>query len=474
MNLKNYEMKKKLPIVSVSIFALIGPAFVWSSVAQGSGELIWWPYLVSKYGLAFIGLLIPACVIQFFVNDEIIRYTALTGRGIWSGFSKIGKWYSVPLFLLCFVSMLWFGAYARGGGTALYELTQFPKSLFGYEISTKGGSLFWGYVLIAIFSFGFFSFSRVYKLLELFMKIIAVVTVVGLFFAVFQKDVFKVAAEYFTALLNPFSFHFPENWQKEDASKLITAIVFAGLGGFFSLMYSYWMKDKKIAMALYNNTVDKKKQSKKETDFYFEDNLENKKNWQFWKKYLLLDNGIGVLINLVTVIITCLLAFSILYPKGVFPAGWKIAVVQADFFRESMGAVGGIIFLIIAAAFLGDTWFGVADGASRKFADFTLSHFKNANQKSYFFWYYIWLIFIIVVTCCTIGIAAPGTLMQIGGVIGIFAFVLYIPALYYLNYFYLPKKFPKWIAPPLWRQILLLLIWLFYTSFAVFFVGTMV
>ena len=124
-------------------------------------------------------------------------------------------------------------------------------------------------------------------------------------------------------------------------------------------------------------------------------------------------------------------------------------------------------FLIIAAAFLGDTWFGVADGASRKFADFTLSHFKKANQKSYRFWYYLWLTFIIITTCSTIGVATPGTLMQMGAIIGIFGFVLYIPALYYLNYIYLPKKFPKWIVPPLWRQILLTAIWIFYLGFAI-------
>ena len=36
---------------------LLGPAFVWAATAQGSGELIWWPYLVARYGKAFLFLL---------------------------------------------------------------------------------------------------------------------------------------------------------------------------------------------------------------------------------------------------------------------------------------------------------------------------------------------------------------------------------------------------------------------------------
>ena len=32
--------------------AALGPGVVWMALAQGSGELIWWPYLIAQYGLA--------------------------------------------------------------------------------------------------------------------------------------------------------------------------------------------------------------------------------------------------------------------------------------------------------------------------------------------------------------------------------------------------------------------------------------
>lgn len=36
----------------------------------------------------------------------------------------------------------------------------------------------------------------------------------------------------------------PQPWDYTDATKLLTAITFAGLGGVWILFYSYWMRDK--------------------------------------------------------------------------------------------------------------------------------------------------------------------------------------------------------------------------------------
>jgi len=38
----------------VGMFALLGPGVIRASPAQGSGELIWWPYLAASYGPAFL------------------------------------------------------------------------------------------------------------------------------------------------------------------------------------------------------------------------------------------------------------------------------------------------------------------------------------------------------------------------------------------------------------------------------------
>ena len=74
----------RLPLFPGWLVAL-GPGIIWMALAQGSGELIWWPYLCAKYGLAFLFILTPACLLQYAVTFEIGRYSALTGESIWRG-----------------------------------------------------------------------------------------------------------------------------------------------------------------------------------------------------------------------------------------------------------------------------------------------------------------------------------------------------------------------------------------------------
>ena len=85
------------------------------ALAQGSGELIWWPYIVAKYGLTFLCLLIPACLLQYPLNVEIGRYTLVTGESIFHGFIRLGRGFGILLWVLMTLSFLWFGAFASAG-----------------------------------------------------------------------------------------------------------------------------------------------------------------------------------------------------------------------------------------------------------------------------------------------------------------------------------------------------------------------
>lgn len=461
------KVKKKLPKMP-GLWAMLGPAFVWAAIAQGSGELIWWPYFAAKYGLALVGLLLPASLIQFFVNREVSRYTAITGKGIWSGFLSLNKFFVYPLFLLCFVNFLWLGGYASAGGTALFDLTGFPAN-----VSLRTGTLFWAYGLMVGFS-AIFLFSKViYKNLENFMKVVSAVTVLGLIFSALQPDVRAAAGEFFTKFFNPASVTWPKTWEASDASNLVTAIAFAGMGGFLNLLYSYWMKDKGVGMSKYGQKIsgllvkNPPLQSSGEAreDLMFEDSEENKKIWQGWLKFLNFDSFLAVFINALTAGLTTLLAFALLYPKGIFPTGWKITVVQAEFFESSLGHWGRILFLIVASAFMIDTWVGLVDGVARQFADVVVK--VKSGGKSFKFWYYLWLGFLILSSLVTILFAQPGALITIVGVISIFAFVFYIPALWYLNYVKLPKTYPSFVKPKKWENITLWGTWLFYLATAV-------
>jgi len=462
--------KRLLPRMP-GVLALLGPAFVWAAIAQGSGELIWWPYFAAKYGTAFLGLLLPASLVQFFVNREISRYTALTGQGIWHGFLSLGRWFALPLFALCFINFLWLGGYASAGGAALFELTQFPSGF-----SQRGGSLFWTYLLMIGFSSIFLFAKIIYRTVEGFMKVVSLITLLGLIFSATHPTVLRVVPEFFRSFLNPLTVHWPQSWDPADSSRLATAIAFAGMGGFLNLLYSYWMRDKGVGMAHYRAKVTglvHQAPSVKTSSalLKFDDSAVNRKRWKRWLTYLNSDALLAVVINGLTAGLTTLLALAILHPQGRYPTGWKITVVQAEFFRTRFGQIGGLVFLIVAAAFMIDTWVGLADGVARQFADFFS---QTVKKRDFFSWYRIWLGFLVFSSLITILIAQPGVLITVVGVISVFAFVFYLPALWYLNYIKLPKEYPSFIKPKPWENITLFLTWIFYLATAIIYLRAII
>ena len=134
---------------------------------------------VAKYGLTFLCLLIPACLLQYPLNVEIGRYTLLTGEThLPAASSGCAARFGVVLWLLMTLSFLWFGAFASAGGTALAALTGFPAA------GRRGAqTLFWGYAPSRSSWWRCCSAAWSTALIERFMKAVALVTVVGLLWA---------------------------------------------------------------------------------------------------------------------------------------------------------------------------------------------------------------------------------------------------------------------------------------------------
>src|ERR671923_2373188 len=138
---------KKAPLPPLpSMLGALGPGVIFMALAQGSGELIWWPYIIAKYGLSFLFVLLPACLLQLPVTYEIGRYTLLTGESIFQGFIRLNRFFAFFLWILMTLSFLWFGAFAAAGGTSLAALTDLPKGW-----SRQAQTLFWAYLSMLIF-----------------------------------------------------------------------------------------------------------------------------------------------------------------------------------------------------------------------------------------------------------------------------------------------------------------------------------
>lgn len=449
----------------------MGPGIVWMALAQGSGELIWWPYVVAKYGLTFLALLVPACLLQYPVTVEIGRYTLLTGETIFQGFFRLNRRLGIVLWVLMTLSFLWFGAFASAGGTALAALTNFPSGW-----TARGQTLFWAYASIAVFVLAVLFSGVVYAMIERFMKAVAIVTVAGLLWACLQPEVLSVAPAFLQGLVS-ISNPMPRPWDPADATKLLTAVTFAGLGGFWILFYSYWLRDKGCAMAAHIGRITGPLAGKPEAipaeGHLPEDSPEAEARWGTWRRYLSGDALIGIGGNLATTLMTCLLAYALLFPKGLLPQDYELAVVQARFFEVSWGAFGRILFLLVAAAFLTDTWLATADAVSRIQADIVYTLFPRARRLEVRQWYYVVLGVLTVITSLTMLVAAPGPLILTSAVIGFVGTVIFPVALWRLNRRLAPHL-PAWAAPSRASQALLGVSFAAYVALALAYLAALV
>jgi hypothetical protein len=439
------------------------------ALAQGSGELIWWPYMIAKYGLTFLCLLVPACLLQYPLNVEIGRYTLLTGESIFRGFFRLGRAFGVVLWLLMTLSFLWFGAFASAGGTALASLTGLPGGW-----SPRAQSLFWGYASIAVFLVAVVLSRVVYALVEKFMKVVALVTVVGLVWACLQPDVLAAAPGFLRGFVGPPG-PVPRPWDPADATKLLTAVTFAGLGGFWILFYSYWLREKGSGMAAHvgriTGPVTGKPEAVPSSGWLPEPGEPDRAEWARWRRYLSGDALVGILGNLATTAMTCLLAWALLFPHGLLPEEYELAVVQSRFFEVSWGPAGRVIFLVVAAAFLADTWLVTADGVSRMQADVVHTLFPSSRGVPLRTWYFGVLALLTVVTGFTMLLDAPGPLILTSAVIGFAGTVIFPAALYVLNYRLLAPSLPPWARPRPVEAVLLGVSFVAYLGLATAYVG---
>jgi len=272
---------------------------------------------------------------------------------------------------------------------------------------------------------------------------------VGLLWASIHPDALKVLPSFLEGLFIP-QWPMPRAWDPADATKLLTAITFAGLGGFWTLFYSYWIRDKGVGMAHYMGRITGPITGKPEAipaSGFVPGEDEGLAHIPRWRRFLVWDIAIGVGGNILTTLMTCLLAYALLYPKGLLPEHYELAVVQSRFFEVSWGPIGRILFLVIAAAFLSDTWLATVDAVSRIHTDCVYSLFPKARSVPVRSWYLFFLLVLTAVTSVTILLDEPGPLILLSAVIGFIGTVIYSVALIFLNYLYLPRHLPRAARP---------------------------
>lgn len=439
---------------------MFGVGVVVMGLAIGTGELIMWPHLVTKYGLGLLWLAFLGISAQYFINQEVARHTLATGEGFFTSSARLFKWLAPFWFVSAILLYIWPG-WASAIGTTLREL-------FGF-----GSYIAWAWASLGLILLLTLIGKVAYTMLELSLKII----VPTFFILIVVISFFNLSAlnwiEAVKGLIN-----FGGIPREIDLNVLLGAIVFAGAGGMLNLCVSLWYRDKQFGMSKYAgrivNPITGNPEAISTTGYTFNMTEEYLKRWKAWMRHVRLDQGlIFWFFGFVTLFLLSLNAYAVLTPKGLVPEGLQVAVVQAHIFGEHWGLVGFKIFLAMAFLMLFSVMWTVMDAMTRILSDILYVNSRVGPFAKHFVWlkkismshlYYGIITIAVVVSAALLPFKQPLTLLTISAVLGGFTMAIYTPILIYLN----NTKLPKPIRPGWFTNLMLGLSSIFYISFSIF------
>ena len=436
----------------------LGVGIVVMGLAIGTGELIMWPHLVTKFGLSILWGAFVGITFQYFINQEVARQTIATGESFFT-YSARKFPYLVPLWLVsAFLLYIWPG-WATAIGTIL-------SAFFGF-----GNYMYWAWGSLGLMLTFVFLGKVAYVALERTLKII-----VPSFFSLLVVISFlSLKPEHILgAMKGLFSFGFlpPEM----DIAVFLGATVFAGAGGLLNLCVSLWYRDKGIGMGHYAgkivNPISGIPAAVSATGYRFEINEENMTNWKKWMRFIKIDQGVIFWgLGLVTLVLLAANAFAILTPKGLVPEGLQVAVTQAHIFGEYWGDAGYKLFLFMAFLMLFSVMWTVMDALTRIIVDILYVNSRTGPYQGYLnkiskisihHLYYVLIVLFVLISASLIPLKQPLIFLTISSVLGGLSMAVYIPIILYMNNKVLPRELrPNWVT-----NIFLSLGFLFYAFFS--------
>lgn len=440
-----------------SLRTALGVGLIVMGMAMGTGELILWPHLVSKYGLGILWLALVGITFQYFINQEVARHSMATGEGFFTTSARVVSWSPVFWLISAVMLYIWPG-WSSALGTIL-------ATLFGF-----GNYLLWAWISLGLVLFLTFKGKIAYVMLEQSLKITVPLFLVLLLVISFFNLTVTDLTSTMKGLIN-----FGYLPAGIDLQVLLGAIVFSGAGGMLNLCVSLWYRDKKAGMGLYagriTNPITGQPEAVSVTGFRFEETPENLVKWKGWMNYLKIDQGIIFwLLGLVALILLSVNAYVVLSPLGVVPAGTEVAVAQAKIFSSQWGIVGEKIYLIMAYLMLFSVMWTVLDALVRIITDIIHSNSRAGNLEPYFRWlnkisihhlYYGSIVFFVLLQAILLPFEQPLGFLVISSVLGGLTMAIYTPFLIYLNNFKLPKS----LRPGFFTNLMMILASSFYLYF---------
>lgn len=452
--LKNHRIDKIPPVPPFK--KLLGPSFILLGLGLGSGELVMWPYLTSKFGMGIIWAAALGITMQFFINMEIERYALVRGESIFVGLARLGKFFPFWFIFSTIIPWMWPGiitsaAVFLGGVLGITNIKLFSIIL----LILVGIILTLGPVLYKTQEF-----VQKYMILigTPFIFILAILLAKFPDWAALGQGLIGKGVDYwFLPATIPFA-------------SFLGAIAYAGAGGNLNLAQSFYIKEKGFGMGKYAGRITSLLTGKSEnmdlTGTRFEINDFQVSRFKKWWKLINIEHGIVFwAMGTLTIIMLAFLSYLTVYGSS---GGSDLSFVfnEALILGQKTLPFIGSVFLIVAGLMLFSTQLGVMDTTSRILTEnLTLISEKRFPPDTIRrnFYIFLWLQIILGIIILAVGFTQPLLLLTLSAVLNAFSMFVYTGLVVYLNFNTLEKP----IRPSWFRVSVLILMFVFFGYFSV-------
>lgn len=442
----------------LSLRKLIGPSFIILGLGLGSGEVVLWPYLTSKFGMGIIWGAILGLTFQFFMNMEIERYALINGESVFVGFARKLKWLPVWFILSTFLPWIWPGIVASSA------------TLIGHLFNVKDTHFLAIAMLIlmgAILSLG----PVLYKTVEMFQKALIILGVPSIFIlsiVLAEKMHWVELSKGIMGIGDGYQF-LPVGI---PIASFLAALAYAGAGGNLNLAQSFYIKEKGYGMGKYAGRITSLLTGKTEnislTGSTFDINEESKANFKAWWKNINIEHFVVFWITgSVTILLLALLSYVTTYNKGFEIQGINFVIEEANQIGQAIIPTAGVFFLIVTGLTLFGTQLTVFDATSRVLAEnVILASNEKLSEKSLpkIYYFVLWLQIAAGIVIFLTGFTQPLQLLTLAAVLNAFAMFIHVGLTLWLNKTTLQKE----LRPNFLRTSMMTLAFIFYGSFSIY------
>ncbi len=347
-----------VPRLSPTVF---GATAIFTALAIGSGEIMFWPALVLSNGAGVLWIAIAAVALQWLVNVEIARYSLATGESMVVGVARRAPWLGVVLLLGATIPWIWPGWIRSGAQLAAAVLHEHEPYVSAAMLAS----------CTLILSLP----NRVYALVEFLQSVMLLgilLGVVALFAIVASSqggiDQFVAAFLNFDGAQRSLT----DLAGKEDTAyfALLGGVVFAGAGGILNIGYGLLICEKGFGMGAYSPKVTGLLRSggldSDDGPLELEDSSSNRATWRQWLRLVRAEHLILFFGGNVASIIFLSAIFFMLF-AGVDSGASGVSLLVSVF--ERMGTIYGqpvaVLFATVGVLVFYTSALGILDFTSR-------------------------------------------------------------------------------------------------------------